>query len=220
MNTNFKSKYSCPPKCKGHQEGAVLLVSLVLLVVMTLIGVSNMRSTTLQFNMATNNQSRSEAFNAAEYVLRSVDNDLQVNFADHNPEKHLQTCTGSICYDSTCSGGYCFEGEFAEGELPPACLTLQETLDDTVSPPDYLWLRDNGAIWSDSAKYKTMNVKNSTFEPKYFIEFLCYVDKEATSATCDTATPDNCVAFYRITVLAVSEKSNSKVMLQATTKVY
>ena len=52
------------------QSGAVLITSLILLLVMTLIGLSSMRSTTLEERMSGNVRNKEIAFQASEAVLR------------------------------------------------------------------------------------------------------------------------------------------------------
>lgn len=54
---------------KSRQGGAVLIVSLILLVVMTLLGLSSMSTTSLQEKMAANSQEGTRAFQAAESGL-------------------------------------------------------------------------------------------------------------------------------------------------------
>jgi type IV pilus assembly protein PilX len=53
-----------------RQSGAVLVVSLIMLLVMTLIGVTAMRSTTMEEKMAGNSRDHAVAFQAAESALR------------------------------------------------------------------------------------------------------------------------------------------------------
>lgn len=55
---------------KQKQEGAVLLVCLVMLLVLTIIGVSSMSSSTLQERMAGGARDYNQAFQAAEAALR------------------------------------------------------------------------------------------------------------------------------------------------------
>ena len=57
-----------------RQSGAVLLVSLVILVVLTLLGVSTMNTTQLGEKMAANNQQMNHAFQAAETALSQAFN--------------------------------------------------------------------------------------------------------------------------------------------------
>ncbi|MEX1057459.1 MAG: PilX N-terminal domain-containing pilus assembly protein [Natronospirillum sp.] len=59
-----------------RQEGAALIVSLVLLVAVTLLGVSAMQGTILQERMSGNQRDMEEAFNAAEIALRRGEQEL------------------------------------------------------------------------------------------------------------------------------------------------
>ena len=52
------------------QAGAVLIVSLVLLLVLTILGVSGVQNTTMEERMAGNYRDRFSAFQAAEAALR------------------------------------------------------------------------------------------------------------------------------------------------------
>ena len=58
-----------PGRRAGRQRGAVLIVSLVLLVALTLLGISTMNTTQLGEKMAANSQQMAHAFQAAETAL-------------------------------------------------------------------------------------------------------------------------------------------------------
>lgn len=58
-----RQRISVNPK---HQRGAALIVGLVLLMVLTVLGVSGMNTATLELTMASNAQSSQDAFQAAE----------------------------------------------------------------------------------------------------------------------------------------------------------
>ena len=55
------------------QRGAVLAVALMILLVMTMIGISGMRGTVLQERMASNTKDRNQAFQAAESAMRDAE---------------------------------------------------------------------------------------------------------------------------------------------------
>ncbi len=61
-----------PARAAG-QRGAALVVSLLILLVLTLIGVSGMQSTVLEERMASNTRERNIAFQAAESALRDAE---------------------------------------------------------------------------------------------------------------------------------------------------
>ena len=58
-------------KTVKHQKGAVLIVSLVLLIIMTLLAISGMNNTVMQERMAGNQRNNTLAFQAAESALRA-----------------------------------------------------------------------------------------------------------------------------------------------------
>lgn len=58
-------------KMVNTQKGAVLIVSLVLLIIMTLLGLSSMSNTVMEERMAGNQRNSNLAFQAAESALRS-----------------------------------------------------------------------------------------------------------------------------------------------------
>lgn len=62
-----------------QQGGFALVVGLLLLLVLTILGVSAMRGTTLQERMAGNMQDRAIAFQAAEAALRAGESKLDQN---------------------------------------------------------------------------------------------------------------------------------------------
>ncbi|MDT3718951.1 PilX N-terminal domain-containing pilus assembly protein [Pseudomonas oryzihabitans] len=61
-----------PPSVSG-QRGAVLIVTLVMLLLMTLIALGSMRGTTLQERMASNSRDQSLAFQSAEMAQRQAE---------------------------------------------------------------------------------------------------------------------------------------------------
>lgn len=54
-----------------HQQGMALLVSLVMLLLLTMIGISSMQNATLQEKMSTSVMARNQSFQLAESVLRA-----------------------------------------------------------------------------------------------------------------------------------------------------
>lgn len=62
-----------PPATSGRVRGAALVVGLLILLVITIIGLSSMRSTLLEERMAGNLRDRARAFEAAEAALRAAE---------------------------------------------------------------------------------------------------------------------------------------------------
>ena len=75
-----------PRRHDPRQRGAVLVVSLVLLLILTMIGVTVARMQTVEERMARNEQNRDLALQAAEATLRDVEGAVDatyVNFAQN-----------------------------------------------------------------------------------------------------------------------------------------
>ncbi|HTN34688.1 MAG TPA: PilX N-terminal domain-containing pilus assembly protein [Marinobacter sp.] len=65
-------------KVSVHQKGSVLIVSLVMLLLLSLIGVAGIQTTTMQDRMAANLQDKDMAFQAGEAALREAEEGLRV----------------------------------------------------------------------------------------------------------------------------------------------
>ncbi len=63
----------------GKQKGAVLLISLIMLLLLSLLGVTGMQVTSLEEKMAGNAKDKNLAFQYAETTLRSVERSLSSN---------------------------------------------------------------------------------------------------------------------------------------------
>lgn len=72
-------KYSSKCNGLGKQQGAALIVSLVVLLVLTLIGVAGMNTSVMQERMAVNSQNANRAFQAAESTVSALTNQLYAN---------------------------------------------------------------------------------------------------------------------------------------------
>ncbi len=96
-----------------RQRGAVLAVALMILLVMTMIGISGMRGTVLQERMANNTRDRNQAFQAAESALRDA-------------ELYVETIVTTGAFDGTA-------GLFGETQGEPDFLASTTWSDNTYS---------------------------------------------------------------------------------------
>ncbi len=104
MNTKpYNLKRSLTGKTSPtKQKGAILVVSLILLVVMTLIGLSSMRATILEEKMAGNFRDSNVAFQAAEAALRDGEADIICNGCTRG-----SPISGLDGFDASCTNGIC-----------------------------------------------------------------------------------------------------------------
>lgn len=91
----------------GRQRGVVLVVSLLMLMVLTLIGLAATRGTALEQRMAANQNDRDVAFEAAEAALRYGEGQLsaasQPVFANNTAGAYYQPTMASTVYWGTAS---------------------------------------------------------------------------------------------------------------------
>ena len=73
-NNNNVLKAAVLPR---RQQGVALFISLVLLLVLTIIGVSSVQTTTLELRMARNEHDSLLAFQSAESALRDAENQIE-----------------------------------------------------------------------------------------------------------------------------------------------
>lgn len=228
-----------------RQQGAALIVSLVILTIVTILGVTSMQSSNADLKMAASMRDRGVAFEAAEAVLAIVEEQLAIN--PPSKTQLLSTCTGSGCFNSTCAGGLCFEGEYLVSFSEYECQTVDTGSSSSsgggggssgkgaskksggssggsssgldVAPTEF-WSDATLDVWNDSSKHQTVKVTNVTTDVKYIIEFLCYVARDETTPFSELAGENNNGApLFRITALADGNGNRASVALQSTYKV-
>jgi len=103
LNTKMISR-ACNTRISfiAKQQGAVLVVGLIMLLVMTVIGLSAMRSTILEEKMAGNFRDSNIAFQAAETVLRDGEKDVLCQSCTRSP-----AISGLTNFDPGCTNGLC-----------------------------------------------------------------------------------------------------------------
>jgi type IV pilus assembly protein PilX len=127
---------------RAREAGAALAVSLIMLLVMTLIGITSMGTTNLEEKMAGNTRDRAIAFQAAESALREAERVVQDNHS-------------ALSFDTTCTSGYC--------DCSSTSTTCPEYWTDTTLD---VWNNVNRYT------AYTVNIDNVAARSKYIIEYL------------------------------------------------
>lgn len=86
-------------KHSTKQSGTVLFVSLILLLIMTLLGITGMQTTILEEKMAGNYRDQAIAFQAAESTLRDAEKDIRSTRIS-GLSGMTSTCTNGLCYNN------------------------------------------------------------------------------------------------------------------------
>ncbi len=103
MTMSVATRKTCSQFGK-KQQGAVLIVGLIMLLVMTLIGLSAMRSTILEEKMAGNYRDSNIAFQVAEAALRDGENDILCDGCTRGSPISGLTNFNASCTDGLCDG--------------------------------------------------------------------------------------------------------------------
>ena len=92
-----------------RERGSILIVSLGLLAILTLIGLSGANTTTLEERMSGNFRDQQVAFQSAEAVLADAESWIEANdlATITGPDT---ACIAGQCFDSNCTNGLCFNG--------------------------------------------------------------------------------------------------------------
>jgi len=175
------------------QQGFVLVVALILLLVLTILGLAAAQSTSLEERMAGNYRNNTLAFQAAEAGLRAAESCISSGVA---------ACGG---FAANANGVYLFN----PGAPPPP---------STATTP--LWNVAN--FWATAGNTMTyttasgMNFPNVASQPQIIIEEMPPVAQPGGNiGTQQYGGGAPGIQLYRITVLGTGGDSSANVMLQA-----
>lgn len=200
-----------------RQGGAALVVALVVLSVITVIGISNMQSTTMEMRMAASMVDRTKAFSHVEAALLHAEDELEDGGWLTIDALFSDCGLGADCFDLNCTAGFCADVDYPSTSDRYSCTVAPNSA--TTSRVDF-WRRTD--IWDDGSGRHLTTPDTAEFPVpvKYIYEFLCYI--ETTSATPDEGKP-----LFRITAYLEADvgentddgipwRSRSPVMIQST----
>ena len=193
-----------------RQNGNVLVVTLVLLLVFTILGLASIGDVSLNERIATNYRDKNVSFQAAEAALREGEEKAFELAGDHQWESFQSSCSGDDCFTSICNKGLCFNGTF-------------DSASDCTAQPPSIGLWEDASTWtaSDVAAVSTQSFPLLSDNPRYIIEFMCFVpaDPENNPNPVTSYPGVDWSYMYRITAYSVGETGSSKVAVQSTFKV-
>ena len=197
MNTNFHHR----------QRGAVLIVALIFLVILTMLGVTAMTGTTMETRMAGNARDLGVALQAAEAALRDghmdIENTIYAGGTRRNPPM-LPSDFGVAGAFGTCNTGaqlgLCRPRSDPKGpsaQVPQDLVPLGISLSGSPSVP---YGQFTGAL----------ALRGVSQQPHYFIEAFCLLTKPDGSMGEKAGPP---CKYYRITARGYGGNPNSQVTL-------
>jgi len=177
-----------------QQHGAVLVISLIMLLIITLFGITGMQTTVLEEKMAGNMRNKSIAFQAAESALRNGEMDLDAS--DVSTLSFLASCTGGFC-------------------LPPAAASTP-----VWENADLIDWTGAAQTIAYGARISAASIGEVATQPKYIFEKLDApaatagqrFDASASAGYSSAATIEE---VYRVTAKAVGGTAVASAMVQS-----
>lgn len=177
---------------RRRQNGAVLVISLIFLLVMTLIGVAAMQGVTLEEKMAGNMRSGEIAFQAAEAALREGEEwIMDINLYD--PPTAVSSCSNNPCL-----------------------LWQRGQLTDYLAQKNSSWWLIHGREYGEAG---TQEIAQASMDPRYVIEYLGY-DPANTIVDTDERAHHIGPHFYRVTAVGFGSDTAARRVLQTTVRTY
>lgn len=179
-----------PPR---RERGAILIVALMFLVLLTIIGVSSMSGTALEEKMASNLREQNVAFQAAESALRDAEIDLETAIGgtgNRDPMTIATNFPASPDCTGTFTNGVCRNTNH-KAQIVTAAGWDWNSASKTVAYGSY-----TGAIALGGVAQ----------QPRYVIEYLSEKDDATTTPT---------TRYFRITARGWGANANTTVTLQS-----
>jgi type IV pilus assembly protein PilX len=190
----------------AKQQGSVLLIGLVFLVILTLLGISNMKIGIMEERMASSfNDRNSLAFESAELALR--EGEKYLNGVAIGPFTDTVLGMHKVYPEGSTSAFWQVTPSSAGS---PAC-------SGSGAVASFNWLQDGATSRCSSVQLPVSRKLPGTAEaPRYVIEELADVPKPGSSVKTGGAKDSNKV--YRITARGVGAQATTVVILQSTFK--
>ncbi|MFT5452555.1 MAG: type IV pilus assembly protein PilX [Enterobacterales bacterium] len=172
---------------KHQQQGVALVIGLILLVVMTLLGVSATSTALMEEKMAGNMRDLELALHAGETGLR--DAELWINSLTNEPNPDNTGTTGVWNLDA---------------------------MDPTATNNTNWWEEVNTAWWgtTNAIDYTTVTLAGIGEDPRSVIEELGFVKDSAVIGVGGLSTEGT--TFYRVTTKGTGGSEMARVLLQST----
>lgn len=187
MASTTSSRRRCVSRANARQAGAALVVALVILLVLTVLGVTAMETSNMEQEMGIQYHDQQLAFQAAEGALVDAQNYIQ-----------SQTLTANS-FTAGCDNGLCLPANPVSGAYPVWS-------DPTLNVWGTAGLHKTGS-------YQASNVSQ---QPEYIIEWMGYVFPPDVSPPKGVLPGPGDPEMFRVTALGTGGTTNARVMLQIT----
>lgn len=176
------------------QTGAALIVSLVILVIMTMIGLAAMRTSSMAEKMAANTMDVEIAFQATEIALRDAES-LIAGETDENKLEPNNTGSNAV---------------WVADAMDPE----DDNAESWWHEQDAAWWATNGIAHETDITFDTNAGTTTITTPRYIIEHQQFVTDNLVVGT--GGGPSTGRVYYRITARGTGGSDQSRVLLQST----
>jgi type IV pilus assembly protein PilX len=198
-----------PVHVQQHQRGAVLIISLLFLVILTMLGVTAMTSTTFEERMAGNTRDTAVALNAAEAALRDARSEiLGIELV---PGKSRTASLGHISAFGPAAEDA--SGECIDGLCRPRKVLGADTGTVTLAdiPVNVSWTGAPSVQYGTYTGAPPLLSASGTplQQPRYVIELFCLLLPDGSMVG-----PGETCKVYRFTARGYGRNPNTHVTLQ------
>lgn len=181
------------------QSGAALVTGLIFLMVLTLLGISAVRTASMEERMSGNLRDRNLALQAAEMALRYAEQHVR----DNDPATNVPTpIDGLIGFDTTCTAGLCYYGAGIAARGTPENPGVPAWI--AYCTPDCPINYVEGTVFNvDGVNYTAPELPVGLPAPTYLVEGIR-----------KTPPGSGVHYYYRITVRAQGAREGTVVQLQ------
>ncbi len=174
-----------------YQQGVVLAAVLMIVLVVTILGVTAINTASLEGTLAHNFSERTHAFQAAEMALRAGE----------------QVLENLIAEPSTCSSHPCSCSDAATCSIWSRNALQEDSLIHTGLVQSWWELQDD-TWWNDMGATTVFNDSGST--AMYIIEERSFVQNNTQANTIGSG-----VNYYTVTALGIRKRAGAQVVLQS-----
>jgi type IV pilus assembly protein PilX len=193
----------------NNQKGVSLIVSLILLIVISMLGLSAAQLAIQEEKASRNDNDRQVALHAAEAALEDAELDIEASPDTEKSRSYIFSKNSTLGFpdndEAICGSGEgnIFLGLCARSSNPTKPVWLAANLNDEKSMP-------SNAVPYGTFTGRIFPVGKGTLpckRPKYVIELLIY-DRQGETA-------DQVSYFYRITAIGFGARESTNVVLQS-----
>lgn len=174
-------------------SGSALAICLIFLLLVTILGMSVIKTTTLQDKMAANTRDKDLAFQAAEAALKAA-------------EAVLSSKPYSVAdFSADCDGGLC--------AMPAAGAAVRWEDPNICGSGKPIWSCAKSSAVSDK-----VDAKIHAQQPRYFVELLDLIDTrdDLNMVNIGEAILGDIIGIFRVTAIGYGGSANATVVLQTT----